>query len=108
MPDPDPKFIADCTAVMRCAFEHDCGYDPVRGPVHCYCGSRAVDECKDSGPGPDAPCVAEWQAATRGKTNMEVLLRFDQVQYPSGWAFHLLQCDRERCGATSPIGRCTP
>jgi len=108
VPNPDPQFAADCGAVMRCAFEHDCAYDAARGPVHCYCGSRYVDECKLSGPTADAPCVKEWQAAARSKDNLEVLLRFDQVLYPSGWAFHLLQCDRERCGKTSPLGRCTP
>ena len=108
VPDADPQFAADCTAVMRCAFEHDCAYDAARGPAHCYCGSRHVDECKADGPAPDAPCVKEWQAAARSQDNLEVLLRFDQVQYPSGWAFHLLQCDRERCGDNSPLGRCTP
>jgi hypothetical protein len=108
VPNADPRFAADCTAVMKCAFKHNCAYDPARGPVHCYCGSRFVDECKDHGPAPDAPCVKEWQTATRGANHMEVLLRFDQIQYPSAWAFHLLECDRERCGASSPLGRCTP
>jgi hypothetical protein len=108
VPNPDPQFAATCSAVMRCAFEHDCAYDAARGPVHCYCGSRHVDECKINGPALDAPCVKEWQAAARSQDNLEVLLRFDQVQYPSGWAFHLLQCDRERCGKSSPLGRCTP
>jgi hypothetical protein len=29
-------------------------------------------------------------------------------EYPSGWAFNLLECDRDRCGEKSAIGRCTP
>jgi hypothetical protein len=106
--DPYPEFNAHCKAVVDCAYKHNCAFNRARGPVHCYCGSRYVDECQSLGPADDAPCVAEWQAATRSKENMEVLLRFDQVAYPSGWAFHLLMCDRERCGDTSPLGRCTP
>lgn len=108
VPKPDAKFAEDCTAVMKCAFKNNCGFDRARGPVECYCGSKFVDECKTDGPAKDAPCVAEWQAATRSKDNMEVLLRFDDIERPSGWAFHLMECDRERCGATSPKGRCTP
>jgi hypothetical protein len=105
---PDPSFVRDCTAVVKCAVEHKCAFDPNRGPVHCYCGSRFVDECKELGPAEDAPCVAEWKAATRGQTNMDVLLRFDQTAYPAGWAFHLLECMRDQCGEKGNYGRCLP
>jgi hypothetical protein len=108
VPHPDPNFIHDCKAAVECAYKHDCGYDPARGPVRCYCGSRALDECIKDGPADDAPCTAEWQAATRGKTRMEVLERFSEIEYPSGWAFALIECDRDRCGAGSAYGRCTP
>jgi hypothetical protein len=108
VPTPDAKFASDCKAAMDCAFKHDCAYDSAKGPVHCYCGSRAVDECVAQGPAEDAPCVAEWQAATRSQSNKEILERFSQIEYPSGWAFHLLECDRDYCGARSELGRCTP
>ena len=108
VPNPDAKFATDCKAAMQCAFEHDCAYDPATGPVHCYCGSRAVDECITEGPADDAPCVAEWTAATRSSKNTEILQRFSQIEYPSGWAFHLLECDRDQCGPRSPLGRCVP
>jgi hypothetical protein len=106
--NPDPNFIRDCTAAVTCAYQHDCGYDAAKGPVHCYCGSRGLDECIKDGPAADAPCVPEWKAATRGKTHMEILERFSETAYPSGWAFALIECDRDRCGARSEVGRCTP
>lgn len=108
VPHPDANFAKDCQAVLDCAYKHDCAYDPARGPAHCYCGSRYVDECLAQGPAPDAPCVAEWQAATRSKDNGEILTRFSLLEYPAGWAFSLLECDRDRCGARSQFGRCTP
>jgi hypothetical protein len=108
VPNPDPKFTQDCKAAVECAFKHDCGYDAATGPVHCYCGSRLVDECLAQGPAADAPCVAEWKAATRSTSNAEILERFSLIEYPSGWAFNLLECDRDRCGAKSSVGRCTP
>jgi hypothetical protein len=108
VPNPGADFTRDCKAVLECAYKHACAYDPATGPVHCYCGSRLVDECLAEGPAPDAPCVEEWRAATRGATNGEVLERFSLSEYPSGWAFNLLECDRDRCGEKSAIGRCTP
>jgi hypothetical protein len=108
VPSPDANFASDCKAAVDCAFKHDCAYDPSKGPVHCYCGSRAVDECITDGPAEDAACVAEWRAATRSTNNKEILQRFSQIDYPSGWAFHLLECDRDQCGARSDLGRCTP
>jgi hypothetical protein len=105
---PDPQFPRDCKAVVDCAFKHDCAYDPAKGVEHCYCGSRAVDECLTEGPADDAPCVAEWEAATRSKKVSVVLERMSDSEYPSGWAVNLLQCDRDSCGPRSEIGRCTP
>jgi hypothetical protein len=107
-PNPDAQFAEQCKAVVECAYKNKCGFDPALGPVECFCGSNRVDECKDIGPAKDAKCVAEWTAATRGKTTMEVLQRFTNIEYPSAWAFHLIECDRDRCGAKSPYGRCTP
>jgi hypothetical protein len=61
-----------------------------------------------TGPGPDAPCAEEWRRATRAKTHQEVVERFDKIFYPSGWAFAMLECDRDFCGAKNNTGRCTP
>lgn len=107
-PNPDASFASDCRAVVECAFKHNCAYDPALGPSHCYCGSKLLDECLREGPADDAPCVAEWQAATRSKNNGEILERFSDSAYPAGWAFNLLECDRDRCGAKSSVGRCVP
>jgi hypothetical protein len=105
---PDANFAKDCQAVMECSFEHDCAYSPIMGPSHCYCGSKELDDCVNTGPADDAPCVKEWQAAARTTDNTLILERMSELEYPSGWAFHLIECDRERCGARSPYGRCTP
>jgi hypothetical protein len=104
----DPAFNAACARVVQCAIEHDCATDPARGIAPCYCGSHAVDECIADGPAGDAPCVEAWKAATRGASNREILERMDKPEYPAGWAFHLLECDRDFCGSSSRDGRCTP
>lgn len=107
-PNPDAQFAQDCSAVLACAYKHKCGYDALRGPVQCYCGSASLEDCDASGPAADASCAAEWKAATRGSTNAEILARFSELAYPSGWAFSLLECDRTYCGPTSKWGVCTP
>jgi len=113
-PDPklakdDPTFAQDCTAAVRCAVINNCGYTTSRGPSACYCGpSKQPSECIKSGPGDDAPCAEEWRRATRAKSHEEVVSRFDKYEYPSGWAFALIECDRDFCGAKSRDGRCTP
>ena len=104
---PDPAFNAACARVVQCAIEHGCATDRARGIAPCYCGSRAVDECLAEGPAVDAPCVQAWKDATRGASNREILERMDKPEFPAGWAFHLLECDRDFCGASSHDGRCT-
>ncbi len=108
VPNPDARFAQDCSAVLACAYKHKCGYDALRGPAQCYCGSASLEDCDASGPAADASCGAEWKAATRGATNAEILSRFSELAYPSGWAFSLLECDRTYCGPTSKWGVCTP
>jgi hypothetical protein len=54
------------------------------------------------------PRQKEWRAATRSTDNIEIMHRFSKVEYPSGWAYHLLECDRDRCAAQSELGRCVP
>jgi hypothetical protein len=108
VPNPDAKFAEDCRAVVECAYKHDCAYDAAQGVAHCYCGSRRVGECLEKGPADDAPCVKEWQAATRTTDNVELMHRFSKIEYPAGWAFHLLECDRDQCGPRSEQGRCVP
>ena len=95
-------------AAVKCAYDHKCGYEEMPGPFGCYCGSRNPTDCVAEGPAPDAPCVAEWKRATRSQDNGEIAARFDDGHYPSGWAFAMIQCDREFCGAKSKVGRCTP
>lgn len=106
--DAEPRFIERCRAAVTCAFEHNCAYDPALGPVHCYCGSRSLEDCLRQGPAADAPCVSEWQAATGSANHIQVLERFSRIEYPSGWAFSLLECDRDHCGRGAVPGGCTP
>src|SRR5262245_27575436 len=37
--NPDPKFVEDYVAVVKCAYDHNCGYKQMPGPFECYCGS---------------------------------------------------------------------
>lgn len=92
----DPSFIADCTAVVRCATETHCAVSAV-GPAACYCGSRTIDDCIEHGPGADAPCVEQWMRAARSRDHKEIALRFSDLKYPAGWANFMLECDRVQC-----------
>lgn len=97
--DPnDDRFIADCTAVLQCAAQTHCADSPIGLPA-CYCGSRTIDECIERGPASDAPCVAQWQRATRTQENEELAARFSDPKYPAGWAHYVLRCDHTRCNS---------
>jgi cysteine-rich repeat protein len=93
----DPEFLQQCSDVVTCARETNCAYRAERQAAPCYCGSISVDECEVAGPAKDAPCVKEWQLATRSAQNMQVLQRFTDLAYPAGWAYQLLDCDRLYC-----------
>jgi cysteine-rich repeat protein len=96
-PANDTSFLQTCEEVVDCARESQCAYKAARQAAPCYCGSISVDECVERGPAKDAPCVKEWQLATRSTVNMEVLQRFSDPAYPAGWAYLLLDCDRIHC-----------
>lgn len=92
----DPDFIADCTAVVQCAMETRCAQTEL-GSAACYCGSRSIEDCYAMGPASDAPCVKQWQRATRTRDNAELAARFSDPKYPAGWAHWLLRCDQAKC-----------
>jgi hypothetical protein len=92
----DPDFIQQCIDAVNCARAHGCAYGE-QGAAQCYCGSNSPDTCAMQGPAKDAACVKEWVAATRGASNDVVQLRFTDLTLPSGWAFYLLECDRDLC-----------
>jgi cysteine-rich repeat protein len=96
-PPGDPEFLQQCSDVVTCARENNCAYRAERQAAPCYCGSIPVDECEVTGPAKDAPCVQEWQVATRTTKNMQVLHRFTDLAFPAGWAYQLLDCDRQFC-----------
>jgi cysteine-rich repeat protein len=96
-PAGDPEFVQQCSEVVACARENQCAYRAERQAAPCYCGSISVDECQEKGPAEDAPCMAEWQAATRTTNNALVLTRFSDLAFPAGWAYQLLDCDRLHC-----------
>jgi cysteine-rich repeat protein len=97
--DPaDPRFIQACSEAVDCAFVHDCGFTGIWQAAECYCGSNAGDACTVEGPAADAPCKQEWLNATKASTNTDVLNRFSDFAFASGWAYFLLDCYRQECG----------
>jgi cysteine-rich repeat protein len=106
LPDPElvsipgAGFAAACIAVVSCARQNGCGFDPARGPIECYCGSNDIDACSLSGPAADAKCVEPWQVASGGTTNTEILDRISDLGFASGWAYYLLTCDAQYCADT--------
>lgn len=92
----DARFNADCLAVVRCATQTRCAQGAA-GPLGCYCGSKGVDDCIEIGPAADAPCVEEWKRAARTSDHHELLLRWSDLKYPTGWANLLIECDRDDC-----------
>jgi hypothetical protein len=98
----DRLFLRSCQDVMACAHSTGCAYGAL-GPAPCYCGSANVDTCTTEGPAADAPCRSRWQVATRTDDHALILNRMSDAAYPSGWAFALLECEREFCrDACSP------
>ena len=97
VPDVDPMFMQDCIDFVTCARRNHCGFGSV--PLtDCYCGSAdASTTCVQEGPADDAPCVSEWQRATRASVNTEVLVQLGDTAQPSGWGQLALQCDAEFC-----------
>jgi cysteine-rich repeat protein len=85
----DPTFIQECTDTVACARQHSCGFTAARQAQDCYCGTNDGDTCTARGPAADAPCLTQWQHATRSTTNAQVLERFSDLAYPAGWAYYL-------------------
>jgi hypothetical protein len=97
--DPnDASFLQDCQGMMQCADQSACAYGSA-GPAACYCGSASIDECMQTGPAADAPCVAQFEAATRSTDSAQISNRSSDFAYPMAWAYYLLQCDRDLCRA---------
>jgi cysteine-rich repeat protein len=96
--DPnDPLFLQQCIDVVQCTqLNRNCG-SSVQAGSGCYCGSRDENECNTTGPGANAACVAQWRAAARATLNADVQAAFSNLSLPAGWAFFLLDCDRQFC-----------
>jgi cysteine-rich repeat protein len=99
VPIVDPQFSQDCIDAVDCARRTGCGFDVASPAVDCYCGSRGIDECIEKGPASDAPCVPEWQAATRVSSPGLVLAAIADLAVPAGWATYMLICDAEECAS---------
>lgn len=106
-------FVQQCVDVVNCSqfgtgvapgsTGDGCGNDPARGPAGpCYCGSRDNTTCQSMGPGPDAPCRTQWEAAVRSTVVADVFARAADPTYPAGWAFALLECDTTFCTGCQP------
>ena len=94
----DRYFVEHCANVVECALRNECWFDEVKGGSGCYCGSASADDCNQTGPADDAPCVDEWLVAAGTDVNGDVQARFADFTFPSGWAFFLLDCYRKSCG----------
>lgn len=94
----DGSFNSDCVAVVRCATQNRCAYSAA-GPLGCYCGSATVDDCIEQGPAKDGPCTQEWLRAARTSDHQELMKRWSDLKYPTGWANMLIECDRDDCKA---------
>jgi hypothetical protein len=94
-----PDFIQKCIDTVVCAQTNGCGLDPILSGAGCYCGNKDIDTCNTGGPATDgsAKCVGQWQAAAGSASNPDVQARFSDFTYPSGWAYFLLDCDRQNC-----------
>jgi cysteine-rich repeat protein len=104
-PSVDPAFIQHCIDVVTCARANGCGFTAAFQALDCYCGSNSAD-CLQAGPASDAKCTAQWRAATRTEVHADVMMRLDQIMYPSGWAYQLLDCYRRFCDSAA-VGNCT-
>ena len=92
----DPLFLQQCIDILACAQANDCAYKE-SGPLGCYCGSKGLDGCASDGPATDSPCRNQWLAGSRTTSNTEVLANISDLQFPSAWAFYLLDCERQPC-----------
>ena len=99
----DPKFTEQCIAVKNCAYDNACGYDAMGAP-RCFCGSAAIQDCITPGAA-NGPCQAQWYAATRTKQLSELTLRFGDISFPAGIAYHFQACDRDLCPVCLPKAR---
>jgi hypothetical protein len=105
-PTGDPNFLAQCMAVVKCAFDNNCAYGAA-GPAQCYCGSNDANACVQNGPATDAKCVTAFTDAARSTVVADVAARASDFAYPLGWATTLLQCDSDNC-RTPDVGQCIP
>ncbi len=101
--NPDPKFTEQCIAVKNCAYDNACGYDAMGAP-RCFCGTAEIQDCITPGAA-NGPCQAQWYAATRTKQLSELTLRFGDISYPAGIAYHFQACDRDLCPVCLPKTR---
>jgi cysteine-rich repeat protein len=95
----DPSFLQQCIDILACAQANDCAYNTAAGPLGCYCGTRSLDDCAKDGPANEAPCRNQWLAGSRTTANAEVLGNISNLEFPSAWAYYLLDCERDACKA---------
>jgi hypothetical protein len=92
----DPTFLQECIDFLACAKTNNCAYGP-NGATDCYCGSATPDACIMNGPAADAKCVMQTRTAARTMDVALIPVRFSDLAYPIGWAYFLLECDRDFC-----------
>lgn len=96
-PEGDPDFIQQCIDVVNCALTAGCGFDEQKTPAACYCGSNTLADCTTEGASADAPCLPEFQAASKTTVNADIFNRFSDLSYPVGWAYFLIECYAREC-----------
>jgi cysteine-rich repeat protein len=94
--NPNADLIAQCSELVDCALVHGCGLSDFQA-TECYCGANSGDACTTLGPAADAPCKQLWRDAAKAETHIQMLERFTDTKYATGWAYALLDCYRAEC-----------
>jgi hypothetical protein len=92
----DATFLQQCKDYLACAKTNNCAYGP-NGASDCYCGSADANTCIMNGPASDAKCVTQTYAAARSMDIAQIPVKFSDLSLPIGWAYYLLECDRDHC-----------
>ena len=99
MNEGDPEFGQLCRDFVDCAFASQCW----RGSegdnfAYCICGNASYAMCQGN-MGIDGACWPQFLAASQGANFEQALVRWQDIEYPTGGAIWLLQCTRTECGS---------
>jgi cysteine-rich repeat protein len=102
MQPSEGAFSGPCKKLVACVREEMCLGPESHGYAidDCYCRRDEIDpgkhfaECDANGPD---KCKAEFYAASGTMDPVSATVRHQNPETPAGYAFYLLECDREFC-----------